>query len=98
MNYIYADHAATTATGPAAREAMLDCMENYYGNPSSLHTPGQKAAEKLWESREIMAKYLHARPEEIYFTSGGSEADNQALLTAAMIGKKKGNIYECRIT
>ena len=90
MNYIYADHAATTATGSVAREAMIDCMENYYGNPSSLHTPGQKAAEKLWESREIMAKYLHAKPEEIYFTSGGSEADNQALLTAAMIGKKKG--------
>ena len=90
MNYIYADHAATTATSAAAREAMNDCMENFYGNPSSLHTVGQKAAEKLWESREIMAKYLHAKPEEIYFTSGGSEADNQALLTAAMIGKKKG--------
>lgn len=90
MNYIYADHAATTATSQAAREAMNDCMENFYGNPSSLHTVGQKAAEKLWECREIMAKYLNAKPEEIYFTSGGSEADNQALLTAAMIGKKKG--------
>lgn len=90
MNYIYADHAATTATSAAARKAMNDCMEKFYGNPSSLHTPGQKAAEKLWECRELMAKYLHAKPEEIYFTSGGSEADNQALLTAAMIGRKKG--------
>lgn len=90
MNYIYADHAATTATSLAARKAMNDCMENDYGNPSSLHTPGQKAAEKLWESRETMAKYLHAKPEEIYFTSGGSEADNQAILTAARIGRKKG--------
>ena len=62
MNYIYADHAATTATSAAAREAMNDCMENFYGNPSSLHTVGQKAAEKLWESSEIMAKYMHAKP------------------------------------
>lgn len=90
MNYIYADHAATTKTSEAAKAAMIECMDKYYGNPSSLHTRGQEAAEKLQECRETIAKYLNANPGEIYFTSGGSEADNQALLTMARLGEKKG--------
>lgn len=87
---IYADNAATTKMSKAAIEAMTDCIKNWYGNPSSLYTIGQKAKEKLEESREEIAKILNAEPREIIFTSGGSEADNQALLTAALNGRKKG--------
>ena len=87
---IYADNAATTKMSPAAIEAMTDCMQSFFGNPSSLYTIGQRAKEKLEEAREEIAKIINAEPREILFTSGGSEADNQALLTAAMIGKKKG--------
>ena len=87
---IYADNAATTKMSDAAIEAMTDCMRNWYGNPSSLYTIGQKAKEKLEEAREEIAKVINAEPREIIFTSGGSESDNQALLTAATDGKSKG--------
>ncbi len=90
MKYIYADHAATTAISEEAKLEMMDCMDRFYGNPSSLHRPGQEAAEMLAECRETVAGLMNADPREIYFTSGGSEADNQALLTAAKVGEKKG--------
>jgi cysteine desulfurase len=88
---IYMDNAATTAVSKTALDAMLPCLTEEYGNPSSLYTLGQKAAERLADAREIFASYLNAaRPEEITFTSGGSEADNQAILSAAAIGDRKG--------
>ena len=88
--YVYADHAATTPVHEAARKAMLHCLEEDYGNPSSLHSVGQRAREILDEARADVAQCLNADPSEIYFTGGGSEADNQALLTGAMLGAKKG--------
>ena len=88
--YVYADHAATTPVHEAARKAMLHCLEEDYGNPSSLHSVGQRAREILDQARADVAACLHAAPEEIYFTGGGSEADNQALLTGALLGAKKG--------
>ena len=87
---VYADHAATTQTCLRAREAMLACMEENYGNPSSLHALGQKAKDTLEEAREAIAARLGAAPREIYFTSGGSEADNQAILSGAMAGAARG--------
>ncbi len=90
---IYADNAATTKMSNAAIEAMTDCMRNWYGNPSSLYTIGQKAKEKLEEARREIADIINASPREIIFTSGGSEADNQALLTAAINGKRKGKTH-----
>ena len=90
---IYADNAATTKMSEAAIRAMTDCMYNYFGNPSSLYRTGQIAKEKLEEYREEIAKIIGAEPREIIFTSGGSESDNQALLSAAMIGKKKGKMH-----
>ncbi len=90
---IYADNAATTKMSEAAIEAMTDCVRNWYGNPSSLYTIGQKAKEKLETAREEIAAVINASPREIIFTSGGSEADNQALLTAAIIGKKQGKTH-----
>ena len=87
---IYADNAATTAVSDTALAAMLPCFQEIYGNPSSLHSPGQRAAEKLAAARETFAKYLNADPREITFTSGGSEADNQALRSAAALGARKG--------
>lgn len=90
MMYIYADNAATTKISPAAREAMTKCMEEAYGNPSSLHSVGQKAAEVLQKAREDIAEILGADFREIYFTSGGTEADNQAIYSAAVFGAKKG--------
>ena len=86
---VYMDNAATTAVSKAALDAMLPCFQEIYGNPSSLHTPGQLAAEKLAAAREVFAKHLNAEPREIIFTSGGSEADNQALRTAAVLGARK---------
>ena len=74
--YIYADNAATTKTSQAAIKAMNECMEDFYGNPSSLHSVGQRAAEKLLQARMDVAECLGADFKEIYFTSGGSEADN----------------------
>ena len=88
--YVYADNAATTAMSETALEAMLPCLREEYANPSSLHTPGQRAAEKLAGAREIFARHLGASPAEITFTSGGSESDNQALRSGAMLGLRKG--------
>ncbi len=87
---IYADNAATTKMSSTAIQAMLPYMDQVYGNPSSLHTAGQQAAEALQSARERIAACLGCQPREIYFTSGGSEADNQALISAAKIGERKG--------
>lgn len=87
---IYADNAATTPVSKAALDAMIPCLTEVYGNPSSLHSTGQRAAEKLTEAREVFARNLGAKPSEITFTSGGSEADNQALLSAGALGERKG--------
>ena len=87
---IYADNAATTKMSRTAIDAMLPYMETYYGNPSSLHTIGQQAAEALMNARQTVAACLGCQPREITFTSGGSEADNQALVSAARIGERKG--------
>jgi cysteine desulfurase len=90
MRRVYADNAATTAVSPAARAAMLPYFDEYFGNPSSLHSFGQEAAQGLNAAREDVAAAINAKPGEITFTSGGSEADNQALLSAALYGAKKG--------
>jgi len=87
---IYVDNAATTAVSDIALAAMMPCFQEVYGNPSSLHSPGQRAAERLESAREIFARNLNADPRGITFTSGGSEADNQALRSAAAIGARKG--------
>ena len=87
--FVYADNAATTAVSKTALDAMLPCLQEAYGNPSSLYTLGQQAAEKLAAARETFARNLGAEPREIIFTSGGSEADNQALRTAAALGARK---------
>ncbi len=87
--FIYADNAATTKTSEAAIKAMVDIMNNVYGNPSSLHTTGQKAKEALEKARLDVAKCIGANFKEIYFTSGGSEADNQAIISAARFGARK---------
>ena len=87
---VYADNAATTKMSQTAINAMLPYMERVYGNPSSLHSVGQEAAEALQSARETIAQCLGASPNEITFTSGGSEADNQALLSAAWLGLRKG--------
>ena len=90
MATIYADNAATTQMSRAAIDAMLLYLETIYGNPSSLHSVGQQAAGALLSARDRIAKCLNASPREIYFTSGGSEADNQAILSAARLGERKG--------
>ena len=87
---IYADHAATTKMSEAAAQTMLSVIRENYGNPSSLYSLGQKAKEKLEEARQAVAGVIGAEPGEILFTSGGSEADNQAILSAAALGEKKG--------
>ena len=87
---IYADNAATTKMSKLAIEAMLPYMEEYYGNPSSLYAFAQKAKEALEEARARVAACLGCEPREITFTSGGSEADNQAIFSAARIGERKG--------
>ena len=87
---IYADHAATTAMSEAAIEATTRCMREEYGNPSSLYRIGQRAKETLEKAREEIAAVIGAQAREIFFTSGGSEADNQAIRSAALAGKKKG--------
>ena len=87
---VYADNAATTKMSRTAIEVMLPYMDEIYGNPSSLHSVGQRAAEALQGAREAVAQCLNCTPREIYFTSGGSEADNQAILSAARIGERKG--------
>lgn len=87
---IYADNAATTKMSRTAIDAMLSVMEENYGNPSSLHSIGQRAAEELFRARERIALRLGCQPREVFFTSGGSEADNQAIISAAAIGAKRG--------
>ena len=87
---IYVDNAATTKLSKTALDAMMPYLTENYGNPSSLHTIGQTAAEALQKSRETVAECLGCSPKEIYFTSGGSEADNQAIISVAAIGAKKG--------
>ncbi|MBQ8214293.1 MAG: cysteine desulfurase NifS [Clostridia bacterium] len=87
---IYLDNAATTKMSEAAIKAMLPYMDGIYGNPSSLHSVGQEANEALTSARERIAKILGCEPREITFTSGGSEADNQAIISAARLGEKKG--------
>jgi len=87
---IYADNAATTKMCPAAIQAMATCMEENYGNPSSLYAFGQQAREALEDARERIAACLGCTPREITFTSGGSEADNQAIFSAAKLGARKG--------
>ena len=86
---IYFDHAATTKISPVARDAMIAALDTY-GNPSSVHTLGQQASAELGRARETIARQLGASPREIYFTSGGSEGDNQALLTGAKNGAAAG--------
>jgi cysteine desulfurase len=88
--HVYADNAATTKMSAAAIGAMMPCFEKFYGNPSSLHTVGQEAKEVLEDARARVAKILGCEPREIYFTSGGSEADNQAIISAARFGARKG--------
>lgn len=87
---VYADNAATTKMNKVAIDAMLPYMDKIYGNPSSLHSVGQEAAEALYGARQTVAEVLGCEPNEITFTSGGSEADNQAIISAARLGEKKG--------
>ena len=86
---VYADNAATTKMSKTAIAAMVPYFDTVYGNPSSLHTPGQEAKEALEDARARVAKCLGCEPREIYFTSGGSEADNQAIISAARYGARK---------
>lgn len=88
--FVYADNAATTCVSRAALDAMLPYLLEDYGNPSSLYAFGQKAQEALQKARETVAGCIGAAPREIYFTSGGSEADNQAIVSAARVGARHG--------
>ena len=88
--YVYADNAATTKLSDVALQAMMPYFTEIYGNPSSLHSVGQEAKEHLEEARARVAKCLGCEAREIYFTSGGSEADNQAIVSAAYFGARKG--------
>ncbi len=90
---IYADNAATTKMSPAAIATMVSMLNEVYGNPSSLYSTGQKAKEALEQARAAVARAIGAQPREIIFTSGGSEADNQAILSAAALGKKAGKTH-----
>ena len=87
--HVYADNAATTKMSRHAIDAMVPYFENIYGNPSSLHSLGQEAKEALEDARARVANCLGCEPREIYFTSGGSEADNQAIISAARYGARK---------
>lgn len=87
---IYMDNAATTSTGRAALDAMIPVLEKDYGNPSSLHQLGQQAADLLADARKRIASSIGAQPDEIYFTSGGTEADNWAITQIARAGAEKG--------
>ena len=93
MKTVYADNAATTALSPEALEAMVNCLKDDYGNASSLHHLGQKAAAEVAKARHEIAECLGADAGEIYFTSGGTEADNWAITNAALLGKKKGKTH-----
>ena len=88
--YVYADNVATTAMSQVAIDAMLPYFNKTFGNPSSLHSTGQAAKEALDAARATVAACLGCEPREIIFTSGGSEADNQAIISAARFGARKG--------
>ena len=94
---IYADNEEKKKMSDAAINRMTDIMNETWGNPSSLYAHGQKAKEVLEEAREEVAAVIGAEPREIIFTSGGSEADNQAILSAAELGKKKGKKHVTRV-
>ena len=89
MPRIYADNAATTKISQTAMKAMISAMENSYGNPSSIHQIGMAANDALQTAREQIARCLGCMPKEIFFTSGGTESDNQAIVSAAMLGAKQ---------
>lgn len=89
MKTVYADNAATTALCPEALEAMTACLKDNYGNASSLHSSGQKAASAVLQARREIAECIGADVSEIYFTSGGTESDNWAITNAARLGEKK---------
>ena len=89
MPRIYADNAATTKISQTAMKAMISAMENSYGNPSSIHQIGMAANDALQTAREQIARCLGCMPKEIFFTSGGTESDNQAIMSAAMLGAKQ---------
>ena len=91
--FVYADNAATTKMSQLAIDTMLPYFDNIYGNPSSLHSVGQEAKEALENARETVARCLGCEAREIYFTSGGSEADNQAIISAARLGQRKGKMH-----
>ncbi len=91
--FVYADNAATTKMSALAIETMLPYFDNIYGNPSSLHSAGQEAKEALENARQTVADCLGCEAREIYFTSGGSEADNQAIVSAARLGQRKGKMH-----
>ena len=93
MIQVYADNAATTKMRQTAISAMLPYFESIYANPSSLHSAGQEAKEALEDARNRIANCLGCEAREIYFTSGGSEADNQAIRSAAIMGARKGKMH-----
>lgn len=97
MREVYLDHAATTPVDPEVLEAMLPYFSTIYGNASSLHTQGQKAYNALEKAREQVARLIHAKPEEIIFTSGGTESDNLAIKGVAYRNKDKRNNKGCNI-
>ena len=90
MQFIYADNAATTKMSDVAVKAMLPYLQEIYANPSSVHILGQRSAAALFSARQQLAQLLNCAPKELFFTSGGSEADNQALISAAAIGRQQG--------
>lgn len=91
--FIYADNAATTKMSDVAVKAMLPYLQEIYANASSVHLLGQRSAATLFSARQQVAQVLNCAPKEVFFTSGGSEADNQALISAAAIGKKQGKCH-----
>ena len=91
--FIYADNAATTKMSDVAVKAMLPYLQEIYANASSVHLLGQRSAAALFSARQQVAQILNCAPKEVFFTSGGSEADNQALISAAALGKKQGKCH-----
>lgn len=91
--FIYADNAATTKMSDIAVQAMLPYLQEIYANASSVHLLGQRSAAALFSARQQVAQVLNCAPKEVFFTSGGSEADNQALISAAALGKKQGKCH-----
>ena len=91
MRTVYLDHSATTPVRPEVAEVMAKYLTQYFGNPSSIHSFGRVGKKALEEAREQVARLIGARPEEIVFTSGGTEADNLAIIGTALANRKKGN-------